>query len=168
MSQSFKQRFCAGLPQTPPELDLQLDAFITFEREALTELDAQTAQLLLDEGLPESAPPFLNFSCYAAEDINSLREFGDIPAQFFPLGQTSYGDLLGIDTITKEVIYFNHDNNNQRILLNSSLAQFLECLCIYQEYLHSDASVSPLSAIQKVDPSAAKPGTMWHTETLSD
>ncbi|MGO3890329.1 MAG: SUKH-4 family immunity protein [Paenalcaligenes sp.] len=168
MSMPFKQRFCAGLPQTPPELDLQLDAFITFESKALAELDAETAQLLLEEGLPESAPPFLNFSCYATEDIASLREFGDIPAPFFPLGQTSYGDLLGIDTVTKEVIYFNHDNNNQRILINSSLAQFLECLCIYQEHLYSEATTSPLNAIEKVDPYAAKPGTMWYAEALSD
>ena len=168
MSLSFKQRFCAGLPQTPPELGLQLDAFITFESDALSGVDADSAQLLLEEGLPESAPPFLSFSCYATEDIESLREFGDIPAQFFPLGQTAYGDLLGIDTGTKEIVYFNHDNNSQRVFVNSTLAQFLECLCIFQEHIHAEPPTSPLTAIAHIDPSAASQGSMWHTETLSN
>ncbi|MGG4774060.1 SUKH-4 family immunity protein [Paenalcaligenes sp. Me52] len=169
MPLSFKQRFCAGLPQTPPELDLPLDAFIVFESESLPDdMGADAKQLLLAEGLPESAPPFLSFSTYSTDDIESLRAFGDIPASFFPLGQTAYGDLLGIDTDTKEIVYFNHDNNNQRVFINTSLAQFLECLCAYQEHLHAETRTSPLDAIEQVDAPAAQPGTMWHTEALSD
>lgn len=167
MLMPFKQRFLSGLPETPPELNLQLDEFIVFESESLSGIDASSKRLLLENGLPRCAPPFLAFSSSLCKEIESLRECGAIPEHFFPFGQNAYGDLLGIDTATKEIVYFNHDDQNRRVFINSTLIQFLECLCIYQEYLRSEAARSSLGAIEKIDPAAAKQGTMWHTEALS-
>ncbi len=168
MPVSFKQRFLSGLPETPPELDLQLDEFTVFESTDLPGLNDNAKRLLVEEGLPRTASPFLSFSCYGDIEINDLRESGAIPEQFVPLGQNGSGDLLGIDTTTNEVVYLNHDSHNHRVFINSTLDQFLECLCIFQEHLYSKTRRSPLSAIAKIDPRAAEKGAMWHAEAIFD
>ncbi|MBB3009577.1 SUKH-4 family immunity protein [Cupriavidus alkaliphilus] len=149
-------------------MNLQLDEFVVFDEASLPGLNDSAMCQLIEDGLPRHAPPFLSFSSYRAAEIENLRASGVVPEQFVPFGQNGSGDLLGIDAATNEVIYFNHDDHNRRVFINSTLGQFPECLCIYQEHLHSGKTQSSLGAIAKVDPPAAKQGTMWHAEALSD
>jgi hypothetical protein len=168
MPQSFKQRFVAALPPTPPALGLQLDEFIVFERASLVELDDRLIRFLTEHGLPRRASPFLSFSSYPRAEIENFRETGAIPEGFVPLGQNGSGDLLGIETSTKAVVYFNHDSHNKRVFINSTLDLFMESLCLYQEHLRAKTMQLCLVAIEKIDPAAVKPGSMWHVEALAN
>lgn len=167
MPRSFKQRFLAALPTTPAGLNLQLDEFVVFEQDSLVELDDRAIRLLTEQGLPRRASPFLSFSGYPNAEVANLRESGVIPQGFVPLGQNGSGDLLGVDASTKEVIYFNHDAQNARVFINSTLDLFTESLCLYQEHLRGGAMHLCLGKIEAIDPAAAKPGSMWHAEVLS-
>jgi len=167
MPRSFKQRFIAALPTTPPGLNLQLDEFVVFEHDSLVGLDDRAIRLLTEQGLPRRASPFLSFSSYPSAEVTNLRESGVIPPAFIPLGQNGSGDLLGIDASTKEVIYFNHDARNERVFINSTLDLFTESLCLYQEHLRAGAMHLCLGKIEAIDPAAAKVGSMWHAEALA-
>ncbi|WP_321781745.1 SUKH-4 family immunity protein [Burkholderia pyrrocinia] len=129
------------------------------------DLNGNIVNALMEEGLPRTAPPFLSFSNYSASEIADLHGNGVIPEKFVPLGQNGPGDVLGIDAATNEVLYFNHDASNLRVFINSTLALFLESLCIYQEHLHGGTMPSCLGAIAKIDPPAARPPSMWCAET---
>jgi hypothetical protein len=161
---TFKQRFLASLPHTPPELKLQLDAFVVFERCAVAELDDHAVDVLTGDGLPCRAPPFLSFSGYSASVIADLRKNRVIPEAFVPLGQNGAGNVLGVDAATSEVIYLDHDASNVRVFINSTLPLFLESLCIYQEHLRAGTVPLSLDAIGRMDPPAVHPTSMWYVE----
>jgi len=164
----FRERFLASLPDIPAELDLRLDEFIQFDPAALpSSLPMDDAQLLVAQGLPRDAPPFLSFCAYSPTDAADLRQGFGIPESCFPIGHNGSGDVLAIDLETREVVYFNHDNHNARVFINSSLCQFAESLCIYQEHHHRRAIRAALSAIAAIDPAALHQGSMWQAETSS-
>jgi hypothetical protein len=62
---------------------------------------------------------------------------------------------------SRHVIYFNHDRYNGRVFINSSLPQFAESLCIYQEHLTKEAMADCLDAIATIDSRAVDLGSMW-------
>jgi hypothetical protein len=160
----FRDRFIAALPDVPPELDLRLDEFVSFDREILAKFCHEDAALLAEQGLPCDAPPFLNFDAYSVEEIRERTEIFGLPSEAFPIGNNGSGDMIAIDINTRHVIYFNHDFENLRVFINSNLPLFLECLCIFQEHLTSGNLSTCLATIARADPSAALPGTMWHQE----
>jgi hypothetical protein len=164
MLPSFKQRFIAALPTMPPELQLEFSAFVAFSPDALSPLSEEERRFLCTEGLPSSAAPFLSFCSYSMAEQESLWDSGAIPRHLVPIGMNGSGDLLGIDAHSKAVIYFNHDANNALVFVNSTLALFAECLCLYQEHLSADTGDACLEAIEKLDPPAAQPGSMWYLE----
>lgn len=164
----FKAQFIAVLPSTPPELDLDFAEFIAFNPSDLAGMPAEEAGFLLKQGLRRDAPPFLSFEAYSAPEIvRRLTIFG-IADHYYPLGHTGSGDVLVLDQETREIVYFNHDADNARVFINSTLLQFARCLCIFQAHLRDATLEHCLANIQQVDPAAAEPGTMWADEVNAE
>lgn len=164
----FKAQFIAALPPTPPELDLDFAEFIAFNPSDLACVPAQEAEFLLKHGLPRDAPPFLSFEAYNASEIVRRLTIYGIAEHYYPLGHTGSGDVLTLDRETHEIVYFNHDADNTRVFINSTLIQFARSLCIFQEHLRDDTMEHCLANIQQVDPASAAPGTMWADEVHAE
>lgn len=157
----FKARFISSQPRVPSEPDLGLDEFVVYEAGQVCSLAPQDAELLVKQGLPRDAAPFLSFEAYSSSQIaHRLMVYG-ISEDYFPLGQNGSGDVLAIDRRSREVVYFNHDFDNARVFINSTLVLFAQCLCIFQEHLLDSTMERCLVEIARVDSAAAVPGTMW-------
>ncbi|MCS3418648.1 hypothetical protein M2399_003823 [Pseudomonas sp. BIGb0450] len=157
----FKARFLAALPIFPPEPDLSFDEFVVYEAGEFCSLAAQDAQFLVKQGLPRDAAPFLSFEAYSAGEIAHRLTVYGISEDHFLLGHNGSGDALAIDRRTREVVSFNHDFNNERVFINSTLMLFAQCLCIFQEHLRDSTIERCLAEIERVDPAAAAPSAMW-------
>ena len=164
----FKNRYIKSLPPVPEGLDVKLDEFVLFDFQTLEsgDLNKKDKEFLLEAGLPRDASPFLSFQAYSLKDIASRREVFGIDESFFPIGHNGSGDSVAIDTISGEVVYFNHDFHMKKVFINSSLRQFAECLCIYQEHMTNSTMNSCLEEIEDVDPSAIEKEAMWFSEIL--
>ncbi|MBN2978746.1 SUKH-4 family immunity protein [Pseudomonas lactucae] len=169
ISKNFKVRFVASLRKIPADLDLHLDEFVLFDPEFLPDrLVREDSSLLAAQGLPRDAAPFLSFYAYLQAEIESrVQNFG-LPESYFPIGHNGSGDVVAIDMDSRHVIYFNHDRYNERVFINSSLPQFAESLCIYQEHLTKEAMDNCLDAIATIDSRAVDLGSMWPAEVGSE
>lgn len=157
----FKARFISALPSLPAELDLGLDEFVVYARSELSSIAAQDADFLVEQGLPCDAAPFLSFAAYTeSQRTHRLSVFG-LCDDYFPIGHNGSGDIVAIDRVSREIVYLNHDFNNERVLINSTLLQLAECLCVFQEHLRDNTMAFCLTQIERIDPAAAVPGTMW-------
>lgn len=165
---NFKSRLIGGLPAVPPELDLRLDEFVRFEANNLHLLAQEDTEFLITQGLPRQASPFLSFSAFSETEIQELIEMSALQSHYFPIGQNGSGDLVAIDLDSREVVYFNHDSNNCRIFINSTVSQFAECLCIYQEHLIANKMVNCLAVIGKIDGKSVVEGNMWNSEIMTE
>lgn len=161
----FRRRFIASLPGN---LDLRLDEFIDFDPAVVSGLHSEDSAFLLNDGLPRDAAPFLHFEAYSKEQLGNCAKTFGLSEPVFPIGQNGSGDVVAIDLSSREVVYFNHDANNLRVFINSSLAQFAESLCIYQEHLSTQTMPLCLAAISASDAKAARVGTMWHEEVQAE
>lgn len=75
--QEFKSRFIELLPSVPPDIDLELDRFVTFPSEHVASLripDKHKA-FLTESGLPADAAPFLNFETGIGRSLIALEGF---------------------------------------------------------------------------------------------
>ena len=169
----FKDRYLAHRLKTcvnaSPEMLADLTAFVSFDKAVLKRYGLGTAEVrfLTSAGLPRDAAPFLSFSVYSEGRLESLYENGFCPRSLYLLGGNSSGDPLGIELPSHAVVYLNHDNGMNRVLINSSLAKFAESLAWYQELRHSRELHTLLERIAVFDPPAISAGTMWHDEARS-
>lgn len=157
----FKARFISALPSVPPELGLGFEEFVVYERSRLGAIAPQDADFLVTHGLPRDAAPFLSFAAYSEAQIAQRLSVFGISDNYFPLGHNGSGDVVAIDRLSREVVYLNHDVDNARVFINSTLSLFAQCLCIFQEHLRDNRLQWCLAEIERVDPAAAMPGTMW-------
>jgi SUKH-4 immunity protein len=169
--EEFQQRFKAHIAADSvsvemPDLARELSEFVTFDPDLLERyrLSADDIVFLSKAGLPRQAAPFLGFSAYAEKDLENLYTVGYLPRTLFPLGSNGSGDPLGIELRSRAIVYLNHDDGMRRILINSSLSQFAESLCAYQEARRAGTLKEFLRGLEAMDSPAAIPGAMWHTE----
>ena len=162
----FRKRFVESLPPIPEEIGLNFDEFVSFDSQILkaSGLNDKVIEFLLEAGLPRDAAPFLSFQSYTANDIEKRKEVFGIEDRFFPIGINGSGDPLVIDSKSGEVLFFNHDDNMRKVFINSSVWQFVECLCIYQEHMTNNTMNSCLEEIVRTDPRAAEKEAMWFSE----
>ncbi|MFL1501073.1 SUKH-4 family immunity protein [Pseudomonas sp. O64] len=164
----FKARFVAALPSLPPVLYLQLDEFIFWEAGQLPVMPEEDAEFLVKQGLPDGAAPFLSFAVYSDTEATRRRMIFGVADHYFPLGHTGSGDVLALDCQTREVVYFNHDFNNQRVFINATLPLFAQCLCVFQQHLRDNTMARCLDEIGRIDPLAAAPGSLWAEEVSAE
>ncbi|WP_209569899.1 SMI1/KNR4 family protein [Herbaspirillum sp. 1130] len=164
----FKTRFIGALPSIPPGLELNLDRFVEFDKNLLSCLAEEDSAFLERHGLPCDASPFLSFSAYSPSQIAQSIETFALPPHYLPIGNNGAGDIIAIDEDSRQVVYFNHDAHNLRVFINSTVNQFAECLCVFQEHLRSETMSSCLTEIEGIDAAAANVNTMWHSEVMAE
>lgn len=152
------------------EVSAQMSAFVHFDDALLSKFSLTRADIefLTQYGLPRDAAPFLNFNAYSERELDDMYALHGVPKNFFPIGQNGSGDMLGIEILSREVVYLNHDRHMERVFVNTSLYQFAECLCLYQEHSLAKTLVNCLSDIQTIDSKAADKNAMWATEATDD
>jgi hypothetical protein len=165
----FRSRFVSNVQQDPvlrthATLIDELSEFVSFDALVLNALHPDDAAFLVNAGLPRQAAPFLHFTAYSEPDLRDLYDLYDMPPDLFPFGGNGSGDPLGIELSTRAVVYFNHDNEMRRIFINSTVSQFAEALCMYQEAQAHGTFKSLLERLSVVDSACADPGSMWPME----
>lgn len=112
----------------------------------LFSLNRETKEFLIKAGLPESAPPFLTFESSTSGGGIRLTEknkdLGSIYNKFIYFGYTGNGYPVCINESNSEVVYIDYDNEDNSIIVNSTLAKFAECLLIYVEFIKLVKSVN--------------------------
>ncbi|MHA6195670.1 SMI1/KNR4 family protein [Pseudomonas wadenswilerensis] len=167
ISNNFKKRFSASVTETDPAL--HFEEFVSFDAESLpTCLPREDSSFLTTQGLPCDAAPFLSFYAYSQSEIESRLKIFGLPESCFPIGHNGSGDVVAIDMDSRQVVFFNHDFHNERVLINSSLPQFAESLCIFKEHFENKSMADCLVAIAAIDPQAAEPGSMWQAEVSAE
>jgi hypothetical protein len=166
----------------------------TFEAAAARTLGlpAEESNWLTTVGLPESAPPFFSFGQDAERGLRTVREFlhgaRDLPAdaeRYRVIGSNGIGDPVAIDVAEKgAVVYLNHDNRFERVLINSSIRQLATSLAAFAKMIAAAQAANGEDAyidgnvpaavvdtlrdeIRRVDAVALEPGTMWADEIAS-
>lgn len=131
-------------------------------------LTNETKDFLIKAGLPESAPPFLTFESSTegggvrlTEKNNSLGKMYD---RFIYLGYTSNGYPVCINESESEVVYIDYDNENNSILINSTIAKFAESLIIYVEFIKKVKAVNGRRAY--IEKNATKELLDWLSKSL--
>lgn len=166
----------------------------TFEPAAAATLGlpAEETNWLTTVGLPESAPPFFNFGEDAERGLPTLREFlrggaPDLPdaQRYRVIGSNGEGDPVAID-VTEDgaVVYLNHDNRFERVLINSSVRQLATSLAAFAKmiaaaqaangddaYIDGNVPAALIDTlrdeISRADAAALERGTMWAGEIES-
>lgn len=161
----FKSRFIASLPEIPDDIHLSLDEFALFPLDRVEKLRINEAdrRLLAECGLPADASPFLSFGLSTDRVLMPLDQFPDSVV----IGHNGCGDMICIDQQAGgAVVHFDHDNKMQRVFMNSSLAQFAECLCLFAEFMRTKDAMRFGEQLGLVDPSALATGAFWPHEVL--
>lgn len=117
-----------------------MDGVVTFPAAAVSSLPiaAVDADWLTKVGLPRSAAPFLSFGSKYEINIPTLSELWGVNdgSRYRVIGSNGSGDPVAIDTTnTGEVVYLNHDNDFQRVFINSTVMQLAEALLAYHRLI---------------------------------
>lgn len=166
----FKQRFREALPAVPTELDLGLGKFRDFPAERIAELRMtdHDKTFLAEAGLPEDAAPFLSFLYEPGIVLESLltidSSLGSEYEKYIILGNNGSGDPICIRQPEGIIVVLNHDNHMQEIFINSSISQFAESLCLFQESINSGFKLDFIAELKRLDARALNEPAMWPEE----
>jgi hypothetical protein len=169
--QEFKQRWerVAG------------DCLVAFPGQSLADVrvSPEVHAFLTEAGLPREAAPFLNFE---PPDTGTLQRVSAIYQQppdfdrYRIIGGDGSGDPVCIDEAASgEVVYLNHDNRFQRVVMGSSVFTLAESLLRYRDLVvevGGDTSLisasqreSLLAELRQLDPAAV---AFWQSEIGCD
>jgi hypothetical protein len=144
--QEFKQRWerVAG------------DRLVAFPATSLADvrISHDVHALLTEAGLPRDAAPFLNFEPPESGTLQRVSTVWHQSSDFDRyriIGGTGSGDPVGIDEATSgEVVYLNHDNRFQRVVMGASIFTLTECLLRYRDLIvEVGGDTSLISAAQR-------------------
>ena len=104
-----------------------------------------TFDFLTSCGLPESCAPGLSFDKYGETTISTPNQVFSIDIaelnDYLMIGSNGNGDPVCIDLNNQnEIVYLNHDNDFERVYMNSSVHQLTECIIRYKDF---HASLDP-------------------------
>ncbi|WP_405378423.1 SUKH-4 family immunity protein [Nonlabens sp. Asnod3-A02] len=81
--------------------------------------------------------------------VNYLWKLQDINYDnFLSIGSNGSGDPIAINIATEELIYFNHDNFFEEILINSNLSCFAQCVLKIDSFLNNLIKLEPNSIFE--------------------
>jgi hypothetical protein len=154
-------------------------------------LPVEESNWLISVGLPGSAAPFFSFGDDSERGLPTVREFlrggRDVPAgeRYRVIGSNGCGDPVAIDVIeSAAIVYLNHDNRFERVLINSSVRQLATCLVAFAKMIAAAQAANGKNAyidgnvptpiihafrdeIRRADAAALAPGAMWAQEIES-
>ena len=168
--QEFKQRWES----------VQGDRLVAFSTESLSDvrLSPDAKEILIEAGLPEAAAPGLNF---APPDHGTLKRVSvawqQPPAfnRYRIIGSNDSGDPVCLDdNVDGQVVYLNHDNRFQRMLMASSVFALAECLVEFRDIIYEAGGdtdlIGPkrfavlLQKFRTIDPAACDEDGYWQQE----
>lgn len=160
----FKQRWQAGGE----------DILVPFPATSLEDvrIPENAKAFLIEAGLPADAAPFLSFELPKKGPLPRVPEklwhLTPDYARFRIIGSNGAGDPICLDEETEgQVIYLNHDNYFERLLINSSVFTLAECLLAFRAFL---ADTTPLTqerigllmgCLRRIDSEPCEPGGFW-------
>ncbi len=98
-----------------------------------------TIDFLINCGLPDSCAPGLTFYECITSDIPTPNQVFKIEFaglnDYLMIGSNGSGDPICIDLNNgNEIVYLNHDYEFERVYMNGSLHQLIECIIRYKEF----------------------------------
>jgi hypothetical protein len=163
------------------------DRVVHFSPEALRgiPIPPESAQFLIEAGLPHSAAPFLNFESPSSGPLPSVRAVWQLSEAFshlWYLGSNGSGDPVCIAE-DGSISYLNHDLDFEAVFMSSSVPKLASALLLYREAVHLTLARGPedgvlggvpedvqtwfREALLATDPPAAEPTAMWLSELAS-
>lgn len=147
-------------------------------------LPKEAKDFLIESGLPESAPPYLNFESPANGGATKLTEkfsLNSYKEKYIYLGFTGAGDSICVNEESGEVISLDHENEKDDMFVNSSIPQLAECLLEYSEFVKKIKDINGRRAflernateeligwitnrIEEIDAQALSDGCFWREE----
>ena len=143
-------------------------------------LPADARIFLIEAGLPDQAAPFLDFGppkSGTLQRVSVLWHRGPEFSRYRIIGGNGSGDPVCLDEDSQgQVVYLNHDNRFQRVLMASSIVTLAECLVELRDVIaeaDDTESVTPdrydqlLERLRTIDPAACEPEGFWPQEIAS-
>jgi hypothetical protein len=167
--QQFKQRW-----ERVPD-----DPLAPFPESSLVDVrvPAETRAFLVEAGLPAQAAPFLDFGPPKSGPLERVSVVWHQPPAFDRyriIGGNGSGDPICLDEEAGgQVVYLNHDNRFQRVLMGSSVHTLAECLVELRDLFkaaHGMKSVTReqydalLERFRAIDPASSGEGGFWQQE----
>ena len=87
-------------------------------------------RILLVSGLPDSAAPFITFQVPEERCKICINE-----KEYIKIGFTGDGSFICIDETNENIVYLDHEDDNQAVFINSSLAQLMESILEYADFI---------------------------------
>ncbi|HTV40165.1 MAG TPA: SUKH-4 family immunity protein [Candidatus Sulfotelmatobacter sp.] len=158
------------------------DRLIMFPEISLCDvlLPATARTFLREAGLPEDAAPGLNFGTPQSGSLPRASILWRLPTAFDRyriIGGNGSGDSVCLDEdANAQVVYLNHDNDFDRVLMASSVCTLAECLAELRDVIArtSDTGlVAPehydqlLERLRIIDPAACDNDGFWPAEISS-
>ena len=118
----------------------EIFGIVGFDRDIVLTLKIpeESKVFLIEGGLPESAPPFLNFESSQKGGGSRLTDKFNLNSNFsryIYLGFNGTGDTICIDEETGLIMCLDHENIEYKYFINSSIPQLVECILIYVEFI---------------------------------
>lgn len=158
---------------------LQSDPLNAFPESSLTDvrLPAEVRAFLIEAGLPESAAPFLGFGPPKSGSLPLVSVvWNQEPAfdRYRIIGGNGSGDPVCLDEGRDcQIVYLNHDNHFERVLMGSSVFTLAECLVELRDVIDQAGDtemVAPerydrlLEQFRRIDPEACEENGFWPVE----
>ncbi len=169
-AQQFKQRWES----------VRGDRLVSFSPQSLADvhLPADAKQFLAEAGLPETAAPELNFEPPGRGTLHRVSIAWQQPPTFNRyriIGSNDSGDPLCLDDIAEgQVVYLNHENRFERVLMASSVVTLAECLVEFRDAIFEaggDRDAIPAKRLKAllqhfyaIDPAVCVAGGFWSRE----
>ncbi|MCM3004563.1 SUKH-4 family immunity protein [Priestia koreensis] len=137
-------------------------------------------------GLPESPPPYLEFTSLKSciRPITSVFNLPEAFQKYWFLGSTSASDSICIVENQEHIVVLHHSNRDQEVFINSSINQFAECLLAYVKmidraielngedaFIDQDIPESVISrlkeSLRSIDATCIEEECFWFTEIES-
>lgn len=142
---------------------------IKFNDEDLINLNVsdEVKRFLTIGGLPESSPPYLEFSSsqLIVRPILNVLNMREEFEKYLFLGSTSYGDPICIIEQEEKIVFLNTSNHYEEVFINSSLNQFAECLLLFSKMIDKAIEVNGEDAF--IDNDIPESVINWLTEEFN-
>jgi hypothetical protein len=137
----------------------EIESIKTFWKEKEEQMFTYTANMLVQKGIQEHTATFFikcGFPLQAGPfDFSDIRDgkLQNLASMFqyeqsgldkyLVFGSNLYGDPLCIDlSMDEEIVSLNHDNNLERIYINSGILEFASCIVAYEKSCSKNAKFS--------------------------
>ncbi|WP_186579825.1 SUKH-4 family immunity protein [Aquibacillus kalidii] len=146
-----------------------------------TDFSDDVKKFLSIGGLPETPPPYLEFTSPQLRPITHLFDISNKFQKYWFLGSTGSGDPICITEKEENIVFLNNGDNYEEIFVNSSLNQFAECILAYTSMIDKAIEVNGEDAfidndipeslinwlkdeLERIDNKCMQTGFFWSTE----